>query len=158
MHKSIVAVTLADVELEQPASIPSDWILEGTPQTRSKMLLRTRDWASNIIVWECTAGSYRWYYNQDETLFVLSGEGVMTDAKGEQRRFGPGDMGFFPAGTVCTWRHPDHFKKVAVLKESMWRPLGFCLKVWRKLLRIVGWGRRSMVSALAAALLCSPPR
>jgi uncharacterized protein len=138
MAKSIVTAALAEVELE-PAQIPPDWILDGTPQIRSKMLMRTHDWVSNIVVWECTSGSYRWYYNQDEALVVLSGEGFMTNERGEERRLGPGDMGFFPAGTTCTWRHPDHFRKVAVLKESMWRPLGVCFKLWSKFLRIVGF-------------------
>jgi len=155
MAKSIVAVTLAEVELEpSQMQIPSDWILEGTPQTRSKMLVRTHDWAANIVVWECTAGSYRWHYSQDEAVFVLSGEGLMTDEKGVQRRFGPGDMGFFPAGTTCTWKHPDHFRKVAVLKESMWRPLGFGFKVWCKLLRMIGLGGRSSLMVALAALIC----
>jgi uncharacterized protein len=137
MPKSIVAATLDSVELE-PAQIPPEWILSGAPQTRSKMLVRTHDWLENIVVWECTPGSYRWTYNQDEAVFVLSGEGIMTNDKGEERRFGPGDMGFFPAGTTCTWQHPVYFKKVAVLKESMWSPLGFCFKVWSKLLRMIG--------------------
>lgn len=137
MPKSIVAATLDNVELE-PTNIPTEWILSGTPKTRSKMLVRTHDWLENIVVWECSPGSYRWTYNQDEAVFVLSGEGIMTNDKGEERRFGPGDMGFFPAGTTCTWHHPVHFKKVAVLKESMWRPLGLSFKVWSKLLRKVG--------------------
>lgn len=137
MPKSIVAATLDNVELE-PSQIPQEWILSGTPQTRSKMLVRTNDWLENIVVWECTPGSYRWTYNQDEAVFVLAGEGIMTNEKGEERRFGPGDMGFFPAGTTCTWHHPVHFKKVAVLKESMWRPLGLAYKVWSKMLRVVG--------------------
>jgi len=137
MPKAIVAATLDNVELE-PSNLPAEWILSGTPTTRSKMLVRTHDWLENIVVWECTPGSYRWTYNQDEAVFVLSGEGIMTNDKGEERRFGPGDMGFFPAGTTCTWVHPVHFKKVAVLKESMWRPLGFSFKVWSKLLRKVG--------------------
>jgi hypothetical protein len=73
----------------------------------------------------------------------------MTNDKGEERRFGPGDMGFFPAGTTCTWRHPDHFKKVAVLKESLWRPLGFGLKIWSKILRVIGLsGKAPLMLAL----------
>jgi len=141
MAKDIVAATFDSVELE-PSEIPKDWILSGTPQTRSKIIVRTHDWMENIVVWECTPGSYRWTYNQDEAVFVLSGEGYMTNEKGEERRFGPGDMGYFPAGTTCTWRHPVHFKKVAVLKESVWGPLGFCFKVWKKLLRVVGLSGR----------------
>jgi uncharacterized cupin superfamily protein len=157
MAKSIVTATLADVKLE-PSEIPPDWILDGTPQTRNKMLLRTHDWIAYIVVWECTSGSYRWHYDQDEAIFVLSGEGFMTDDKGKVRRFGPGDMGFFPAGTTCTWRHPDHFRKVAVLKEPMWRPLGFSVKVWSKLLRVIGLKKTSPLMLVLAALISCQPR
>ena len=62
----------------------------------------------------------------------------MNDEKGVERRFGPGDIAFFPAGSNATWRHPDHFRKVAILKESVWRPLGIGLKLWNKLLRMIG--------------------
>jgi len=157
MTHSIVTATLADVELE-PSQIPTGWILDGTPQTKSKMLLRTSDWTATIVVWECTAGSYRWHYNQDEAVFVLSGDGLMTNEKGEERRFGPGDMGFFPAGTTCTWRHQHHFRKVAVVKEPMWRPLGFCLKVWSKLLRVVGLKGGSPLMLAIAFLICRQSR
>ena len=138
MPKSIMTATPATLELDQPGSIPSDWVLIGKPETRRKMLGRSHDWTSSVVVWECTAGGYTWHYDQDEVIMVISGGGFMTDEKGEERWFGPGDVAFFPAGTTCTWRHPDHFRKVAVLKESLWRPLGFALKVWKKILRNIG--------------------
>jgi uncharacterized protein len=137
VSESILSATLANVELET-GSIPADWILSGNPQTRSKILGRSGDLLAHVILWECGAVSYKWHYNQDEAYIVLSGEGFMTDEKGVERRFGPGDVAFFPAGTNATWRHPDHFRKVAVLKESVWRPVGVGLKVWKKLLRMSG--------------------
>ena len=150
MSKSIVAVTPASVELET-GSIPADWMLSGNPETRSKILVRTPDWLANVVLWECGAASYKWHYNQDEAYIVISGEGFMTDDAGLERRFGPGDVAFFPAGTNATWRHPDHFRKVAVLKESVGRPVGFCLKVWGKLLRVIGiTGGSPLLFALAA--------
>jgi uncharacterized protein len=135
MHKSIMTATPATLELDRFGSIPTDWVLSGKPETKSKMLGRTNDWTANVVVWECTAGGYKWHYDQDEVIIVISGGGFMTNEKGEERWFGPGDVAFFPAGTTATWRHPDHFRKVAVLKESMWRPLGFALKAWKKLVR-----------------------
>ena len=128
MSKTIVTASPATLDLDHPGSIPPDWVLSGKPETRSKMLGRTHDWTSNIVVWECAAGSYTWHYNQDEVIIVISGEGFMTNGKGEERRFGPGDVGFFPAGTTCTWHHQDHFRKVAVLKESIWAPTGFWIE------------------------------
>jgi uncharacterized cupin superfamily protein len=137
MPESNLSETLANVELE-PGVIPAEWILNGNPETRSKILGRSHDLLAHVIVWECGAVSYKWHYNQDEAYVVLSGEGFVTDEKGAERRVGPGDVVFFPAGTNTTWRHPDHFKKIAVLKESVARPLGVGLKLWNKLLRMLG--------------------
>jgi hypothetical protein len=137
MSKSIASFALADIQLET-GSIPPEWVLSGNPETRSKLLVRSHDWIANVVLWECGAVSYKWHYNQDEAYLVLSGEGFMTDDQGVERRFGPGDVAYFPAGTNSTWRHPDHFRKIAFLKESFSRPVGFGLKVWNKLLRMAG--------------------
>jgi uncharacterized protein len=140
--RSIVMAAPASVELD-PEPIPQEWILDGTPIARSKHLVRSRDWTSSVVVWDCTPGQFRWHYNQDETILVISGEAFLMLENGDERRFGPGDVGFFPAGTTCNWRVSEHIRKVAVLKESMWLPLGLCLKAWKKLLRVVGLGGKS---------------
>lgn len=135
--RSVVMANPANVEL-QPEPIPQEWILTGAPVSRSKNLARSRDLTSSVVVWDCTAGSFRWHYGQDETVLFISGEAFLIYENGEERRFGPGDLAFFPSGTICHWRVDDYVKKVAVLRESMWRPLGVCLKAWKKLLRVVG--------------------
>ncbi len=79
---------------------------------------------------------------------VVSGEAIMTNEKGEERRLGPGDIGFFPAGTTCTWWVPDHIRKIAVVKENIWRPLGFGVKVWNNLMRAAGFSAKSPISSV----------
>lgn len=140
MSGLLLSATLADVKLE-PGSIPSEWLISGQPETRSKFLGKTRDRLAYIILWECGAVSYKWHYPDDEAYIVLSGEGFMTDEKGVEHRFGPGDVAFFPAGTNATWRHPDHFRKVAVHKNPIWPPLALALKAWNKLFRMLGISR-----------------
>jgi uncharacterized protein len=135
--RAAVIVAPENVEL-QPEPIPQEWILTGAPISRSKNLVRSRDLTSSVVVWDCSAGSFRWHYGQDETVYFISGEAFLIYENGEERRFGPGDLAFFPSGTVCHWRVDDYVKKIAVLRESMWPPLGFCLKAWKKLLRVVG--------------------
>jgi uncharacterized cupin superfamily protein len=150
VSKSIVSANIASIQLE-PGSIPAEWMISGNPETRSKLLVRTNDWIANVVVWECGAASYKWHYNQDEAYFVISGEGFMTDEKGIEHRFGPGDVAFFPAGTNATWRHPDHFRKVAFLKEAIGRPVGFGVKAWNKVMRTLGLTSKSpLMLALAA--------
>ena len=140
--RSIVAATPANVELA-PEPSPQEWIISGTPVARGKMLVRSKDYTESIVVWDCTAGSFRWHYSQDETLLVISGEAFLLLENGSERRFGPGDLGFFHAGTTCTWRVADNIRKVAVVRETMWPPLGMCLKAWKKLLRVVGLAGKS---------------
>jgi uncharacterized cupin superfamily protein len=150
MSQPILITTPATVEL-QPEAIPSDWILSGTPVARKNKLATSDDWVSSIVIWDCTVGRFHWHYVQDEAVFVISGEAFLINENGEERRFGAGDFGFFPAGTSCTWRVSADFRKVAVLREPMWRPLGFVLKVSKKLLRVVGiLGRSPFLFALAA--------
>ena len=139
---SIVMATPANVELG-PEPIPQEWILSGSPVSRSKLLARSRDWTSSTVVWDCTEGSFHWHYSQDETVLFLSGEAFLLLENGQERRFGPGDLGFFPSGTTATWRVAGQVRKIAVLKESMWPPFGLCLKAWKKLLRAIGLAGKS---------------
>ena len=134
---SIVMLTPAMVELK-PEPFPPGWVVSGSPEARCSKVVRSRDRTSHIVVWDCTPGSFRWHYGMDEAIVVISGEAFMINDKGEERRFGAGDLGFFPAGTTCTWRITEHLRKVGVLRETMWRPLGLAVKAWHKLLRILG--------------------
>lgn len=152
MSKSILMTTPAKLKLEPEARpITPDWVLSGSPMTITTSLARSRDWTSNIVVWECTAGSFNWFYTQDETLVVVSGEAFITDEKGEERRLGPGDFAFFPSGASCVWRVPQIVRKVAIVRETMWQPLGLCLKLWKKLLREVGLAGKSQFLLLLVA-------
>jgi len=137
MPKAIVIAAAGTADLE-PAPVSPEWVLNGTPETRSKELARSHDGTSYVMVWDCTAGRFNWHYNKDETLVVISGEAFITNEKGEERRLGPGDIVFFPAGTSCTWRVTKYIRKVAFLRHTMPRPLGFGVLAWNKLLRIVG--------------------
>lgn len=133
----LLITTLAGVQLER-GSIPPEWVLSGQPETRTKILGRTRDRLAYVVVWECGAVSYKWHYSKDEAYIVLSGEGFMIDRTGIERRFAAGDVAFFPAGTDAIWRHPDHFRKVAVLKNSVSLPLALAVKVWSKFRHLIG--------------------
>jgi len=141
MSNSIVIDVASTTDL-QPFPISADWLLEGTPETRSKELARSYDLTSYCVVWDCTAGRFKWHYNKDETLVVLSGEAFITNDN-EERRIGPGDVVFFPAGSSATWRVPKYIKKVAFLHHTMPRPFGFGVLAWNKFLQTVGLAGRS---------------
>ena len=135
MPKSIVIAPAADADLQVTAVVP-DGTLNGTPHIRSRELARSHDRTSHVVIWDCTAGRFTWHYNKDETLVVLSGEAFITDEKGDEHRIGAGDVVFFPAGTSSRWHVPNYIKKVAFLRHSMPRPMGFGVLAWNALLRM----------------------
>lgn len=135
-HPVIFAVPAA-TELE-PAPLPSDWVIEGTPQAHSKRLATSPDGTAAVIAWSCSPGRFNWHYAVDEILHVISGEVVVTDEKGESRRLGPGDVVYFPAGSHSVWHVIKEVKKLAICRQSMPRPLGFVLRACNKLAAILG--------------------
>ncbi len=150
----IVMGTAETCELN-PEPIDERWILSGKPVARSKVVARTKDWSSSLVVWDCTAGSFRWHYGQDEVIVVISGDLVLLHEDGTERRFSAGDYVFFPAGTVANWRVDNYIRKVALLKEPVWRPLGIALKACNKFLRSVGVGATVLVGASSLLDACS---
>jgi uncharacterized protein len=134
MPQPIVIACPAAVDLA-PAPIPREWILSGEPEARSAPLAHSRDGASSVMAWSCTAGRFNWHYTVDETVHIISGEVFITDQTGQERRLGPGDMAFFPAGCRSTWRVPVAVRKLAVCRQAMPGLFGFALRVWNRLTR-----------------------
>ena len=132
----IVIVPAAEPELA-PAPIPQDWILSGTPEARSRQLARSRDRASSVMAWSCTAGRFTWQYTVDETVHIIAGEVFVTDEAGREHRLGPGDSAFFPAGSRSTWHVPVAVRKVAVCRQAMPRPFAFGLRAWNMMARFM---------------------
>jgi len=139
ISNSIVITSPLTIELKSEAKpITGSWLLSGTPVTRTESLGRSHDFTTNNVIWECSAGRFDWHYVQDEALVVISGEAFISNGNGEERRLGPCDFAFFPAGSTATWRVPELVRKVAIVRETLWMPLGFSLKAWKKLLRMAG--------------------
>jgi uncharacterized cupin superfamily protein len=133
----VVFAAPADVELH-PAPIPAGWVTEGNPQARSERLGASADGTASIMAWSCTPGRFTWHYRVDEFIHILSGEIFVTDENGQRRRLGPGDMVFFPAGSVSDWHVTQEVRKLAVCRHAMPRPLGFALRAWNKLAAMLG--------------------
>src|SRR6202167_1508241 len=136
VSQTVIFAAPAEVELA-PAPIPAHWIVDGTLQAYSKRLATSADGTSSIMAWSCTPGRFKWLYNVDETLHIISGEIFVTSEKGESRRLGPGDMAFFPAGSRSIWHVTKEVRKLAFCRHSMPRPLGYALRVWNKLAAIL---------------------
>jgi len=147
--KSIIIERAASADLSDLEPVPILPALAGTPAARSKVLARSRDRTSWIMVWECTTGRFIWDYGVDETVVVVSGEVFITTGQGKEKRLGQGDLAFFPAGSSCEWRVNDRIKKVAILRQDLPPLLGIGVRVWHKLLAIAGLrGRSSLIPSV----------
>ncbi len=138
-----------------PSPIPTEWILKGTPKARNNWISKSQDRISQIVLWECSAGQFEWHYEKDESVIVLSGEAFLIKPDGQEVRFGAGDVGYFPARTVCTWRVPGPFRKIAVVQDPIWRPLGYAAKARNRLFRMFGFINRPAFLSLDDTRLSS---
>jgi uncharacterized cupin superfamily protein len=121
MSGPVLVEDVESVELEKEFQpLNPAWVTEGKPGSRSKTLSVSKDRLSDVMLWECTAGQFNWHFVRDEVIFALSGEAIILESDGSERRMAAGDVAFFPAG----------------LRETMTRPEGYVLKVWKKMVRI----------------------
>ena len=54
-------------------------------------------------IWEKEVSRFDWYYDVDETCYLLEGQVKVTLHNGESVEFGAGDMVHFPEGLSCEW-------------------------------------------------------
>ncbi len=139
---ALPAGDLAGLQLS-PAPIYEKWILSGNPSATSKILARSPDGGSTTVLWDCTSGSFYWHYRQDEHVLFLSGDAYLLEENGTEQRFTAGDFAFFPAGTVAKWRVDHRVRKIAFLREPMWRLAVPAVAAWNKVMRRLGLSRRT---------------
>lgn len=101
------------------APIPSSWIIGGTPRARSGAIAHSPDgWASSVV-WECTAGSFRWQFGWEETVVILEGSVRVIAQTGEEKLLRAGDTAFFAQGTSSVWHIDSYLKKVAFTRNRV---------------------------------------
>lgn len=132
---SIVSSAIDSVAL-QPAPITPGWIVEGTPVARATELSRSTDGTTVSLVWDCTAGTFDWYFGVDETVHILEGE-VEVSAEGVPPRvLKAGDVALFRSGTTSRWRVKTYVRKLAFCRHAMPKPVGFALRAFNKLVNM----------------------
>lgn len=112
------ATSVEQVELRD-APIPQSWIISGTPRARSGAIAHGADgWASSVV-WECTAGSFRWQFGWEETVVILEGSVRVIAQNGEEKILKAGDAAFFAQGTSAVWHIESYLKKVAFTRNRV---------------------------------------
>ena len=128
----VVKVFAEDVSLSS-APIRAEWVLEGAPVARNAVVAKSADRTALTMLWDCSAGRFRWVYDQDETIHVLEGSATLTLDDGSVETIGPGDVVFFPAGSSAEWRVSSYIRKLAVFREPVPHGLAMLLRVRAKL-------------------------
>ena len=135
--ESVIKLGVAQVSLN-PAPIYPSWVLEGNPIARNKVLTSSADGTASTLIWDCTAGRFNWFYDVDETIYVIEGGVVVKDHGGTPRRLGAGDTIFFPAGARAEWHVEDYIRKIAFCRVPLSRPAMFAKRGLRFLKRLMG--------------------
>ena len=134
INAGIITARTSEIGLE-PAPFPVQWVMEGRPQAYAKEIARSRDGTMTVTIWSCTTGRFRWQYTVDETVHIVSGEVFILDHGNSERRLGPGDTAFFPAGSSSIWRVTRDVLKVAVCRCPMPRAAGLAIRIWNRISR-----------------------
>ena len=111
------------------APIRPEWVIEGKPSARSKLISGSADGASFSFIWECTAGRFNWHYEAEETIYFLEGSVVIKDNHGVTHRVGAGDTIFFPRGVIAEWHVEKYVRKVAFIRSPVPKPVVLVKKV-----------------------------
>jgi uncharacterized cupin superfamily protein len=135
--ESVIKLRVEQADLN-PSPIHPNWILEGNPVARNRLISSSADGTASTLIWDCTAGRFNWFYGVDETVYVIEGGVVVTDVAGTAHRLRAGDTIFFPAGSRAEWHVEDYIRKIAFCRAPLPRPLVFARRGFRLLKRLMG--------------------
>jgi uncharacterized protein len=147
---SIEFATLA-VELS-PLPIKANWVLEGAPVARFKVLSRSSDGTARTVVWDCTAGRFNWFYDIDETVYILEGSVCIKDASGVSREVSAGETILFRAGSHAEWTVETYVRKIAFFRNPVPKFALLQIGLFRAVRRWTGLGsKRDGAASMSSA-------
>ena len=147
--RACTTVATGDVALV-PTPIEPAWRLDGGDVlTEAAEIARAEDGTTVVYLWQTTRAHFRWEHESDEIVTVLAGEAYLSDRGApagmrRERRLGPGDVAFFPAGSRTEWRVPERLRKVSTLVRPLPPPLAQAMRWLRA-------GKRRFVQVRAAS-------
>lgn len=129
MTNTMGTMITGDSELADDPINP-EWILSGDPRARAKTWAITPDRTTTHWTWDCSAGSFRWWFGVDETVHIVAGS-VTVEVDGEApMTLEVGDAAYFRAGQWSTWTVDDYVRKHAVLRIPVAKTLALPARVF----------------------------
>ncbi|WP_020201137.1 cupin domain-containing protein [Cupriavidus sp. WS] len=117
----------------QSCPIDPAWIRAGEPQSRAALHSRAVDGLACTNLWECTSGTFQWYYGWEETVVILEGKVQVTSADGRTHALRAGDIAYFPANTTWLWEVDGYVRKVAFCRRQVPFMLRFATRALARL-------------------------
>jgi uncharacterized cupin superfamily protein len=111
-----------------PAPIEPHWVIAGQPRARAADLGRSPDGTCMWFQWDCTAGTFHWYFGVEETVHILQGDVRVRDASGRESHLRAGDVAVMPANAWMVWHVDDYVRKLALCRYPVPRPFGGLLR------------------------------
>jgi hypothetical protein len=149
MSPAIRRVNIAESTL-RAAPLRPEQIVSGDPVARIVLMDRCADRLNWIDQWDCTAGEFTWDYPDDEMVYVLEGEAIITDADGVVWTLRPGDVVTFRKGTSAHWKVPKYVRKLAFGRRRTPTWLAYLIYVQGAGLAVLGRAWRRLTSGSPA--------
>lgn len=124
---SPAALVRGDAELVDDPIDPA-CVLAGQPRARGLVWAESADGTSSNWVWDCTAGTFRWWFGFDETVSIVKGSVTVQVDGDEPVVLTAGDAAYWPAGRWSTWTIDAYVRKHAVLRLPVPRPMATVVK------------------------------
>ncbi len=113
-----------EVNALKPAPIPDAWVIAGQPAARAAELGRSPDGTCTAAHWDCTAGTFHWFFFNEEIVHILDGEVLVRNSSGQERLLRQGDVAVLPANEWMVWRVDRYVRKLAYCRFPVPRPFG----------------------------------
>jgi uncharacterized protein len=153
-HAHVVSMPAPDSELWvnqadlSPAPIPAEWIIDGQPVARNRLIFASSDGTSTSFLWDCTSGRFNWFYDVDETVCLLVGEITVVDGAGTRHHLRAGEVFTFPAGSRFEWTVPTYVRKIAFIHAPLSGKLLLLKRMYSALGRLLRPGKRAPESSV----------
>jgi len=119
---TITKYSVRDAPVE-PAPIPAEDIIEGSPESTMAILWRSEDDKLYNGVWHCTPGVFM-LSHPGETICLVEGRATITPEGGEPVTVVPGEVVFIPEGTRARWEVHETVRKAFHSHDSSGTLLG----------------------------------
>jgi uncharacterized cupin superfamily protein len=133
-----------------PLPITPAHVIAGDPVARCTGLTASGDGQTSSCIWDCTAGTFHWYFTVEEIVHILDGEVHVTDDAGATITLRAGDVGHFALNSHSVWHVPEYVRKLAFHRTP--KPAPVPVRAARKLRRMLATTGVLAVGPLVCAL------